>query len=65
MDYKWKEDPFFMIVPHLSIPNVHFVFRKLSPTAYLEIEFEIKNRLIYPDSRLTDSENEFISKNLI
>jgi len=65
MNYKCKQDPFFMIVPHLSIPNVHFIFRKLSPTAYLEIEFEIKNRLIYTDSRLTDSENKFISKNLI
>ena len=62
---EWQKDPFFMVVPHLTQPELHFVFRRLSPTSYLEIEFEIKHGLIYPDSKLTKSENEYIGKNLI
>ena len=64
-DCKWKKDPFFMVVPHLTQLEVHFVFRRLSPTSYLEIEFEIRHGLIYPESKLTKSENEYIRKNLI
>lgn len=62
---KWQSDPFFMVVPHLTQSDVHFVFRRLSPISYLEIEFEIRHGLIYPESKLTKSENEYIRKNLI
>lgn len=63
--FKWETDPFFMVVPHLSLPKIHFVFRRLSPASWEEIEVKIKNNKIYPDQKLTASETEWIKKNLI
>lgn len=64
-NFNWKTDPFFMVAPHLSLTGVHYVYRRLSPTSYQEIEVKIRNKSIYPERRLTDSEKEWIEKNLI
>ena len=60
-----KKDPFFMVAPHLSLLDVHYVYRRLSPTSYQEIEVKIIKNQIYPERKLTESEYQWIEKNLI
>lgn len=64
-NFHWKKDPYFMVAPHLSDLDTHYVYRRLSPVSYQEIEVKIIKKKIYPERRLTDSETAWIEKNLI
>jgi|GEM_PF-1373110 hypothetical protein len=61
----WHNDPFFMVAPHLTDTNIQYVYRRLSPTSYREIEVVIKRGIIKPESKLTKSETEYFEKNLL